>query len=189
MTTVINDDQLTPTAAPNINDQKPTIMNDNNKQYNAVIKTSQGNITIVLDLQNYPITADNFIALAKKDYYKNTIFHRVIKGFMIQGGDPKGDGTGGPDKYVVEPPAANTKYVRGLVAMAKKATDPAGTSGSQFFIMHADSQLPAEYAILGKVIDGIDVVDKIANSPTKPDGEGSIPVTPVVVKTITIVEN
>lgn len=160
-----------------------------NKAYTAILHTSQGDIGINLDVKTRPVTVNNFVTLAQKNFYNNTIFHRVIKGFMIQGGDPKGDGTGGPDSYVVEAPAANTKYARGVVAMAKKGSDPAGTSGSQFFIMQEDNTLPPDYAVLGTVVSGMDVVDAIANAPVASSGFGEMskPVTPVSVSSVEVV--
>lgn len=167
---------------------KQKMIIDKSKTYTATLHTSSGDIVIDLDVKTRPVTVNNFVTLAQKDFYKNTIFHRVIKGFMIQGGDPKGDGTGGPDEYVVEAPAANTKYSRGVVAMAKKGNDPAGTSGSQFFIMQDDNALPPDYAVLGTVSSGMDVVDAIADAPVENSGFGEVskPVTPVTVSSVDI---
>lgn len=148
------------------------------------LKTTVGDITIELDTKNTPITANNFITLAKKGFYDNTIFHRVIKGFMIQGGDPKGDGTGGPGYKFNDEPFTG-EYTRGTVAMANSGPN---TNGSQFFIMHADYSLPKNYVIFGHVTAGLDVVDKIAAAPVKTgrSGEPSKPVTPVKVLSVSV---
>jgi cyclophilin family peptidyl-prolyl cis-trans isomerase len=155
-----------------------------NKTYEAVLKTSLGTITIQLNAKETPITVNNFVALARKNFYDKTIFHRIIKGFMIQGGDPSGNGTGGPGYTFADEPFSG-EYVRGTVAMANAGPN---TNGSQFFIMHADVPIPKNYVIFGKVTAGLDVVDKIATSPTKPGGENSTPVTPTSVNSVTIIE-
>ncbi len=154
--------------------------------YNAILHTSLGDITIVLHNNQTPKTVQNFVDLAKKGFYDNTIFHRVIKDFMIQGGDPKGDGTGGPGYRFDDEPFTG-EYVRGAVAMANAGPN---TNGSQFFIMHADVALPKNYVIFGQVSEGIETVDSIATSEVRsnPFGESSKPVTPTVVKSIEIVE-
>jgi cyclophilin family peptidyl-prolyl cis-trans isomerase len=180
--------QDTPTTEMITNTGIPAVTIDKTKSYTAILNTSSGNITVSLNAKTSPITVGNFVSLARKNFYSNTIFHRVIKGFMIQGGDPKGDGTGGPDEYVVEAPASDTKYARGIVAMAKKGLDAPGTSGSQFFIMQEYNAMPPEYAVLGQVESGMDIVDKIANAPVLSSREGSTPVTPVTVKSVTIIE-
>jgi len=156
------------------------------KKYTAVLHTTVGDIVIELNAKATPITANNFITLAKKNFYNGTIFHRVIEGFMIQGGDPKGDGTGGPGYTFADEPFAGD-YNRGTVAMANAGPN---TNGSQFFIMHQNYPLPKNYVIFGQVVKGMEVVDKIATAPTEasPMGENSKPVNPVKVKTVEIVE-
>lgn len=162
----------------------PEIMIDKTKTYTAVVTTSVGEITIELFADKTPNTVNNFVSLAKKDFYNKTIFHRVINGFMIQGGDPTGTGAGGPGyKFNDEP--FEGEYTRGIVAMANAGPN---TNGSQFFIMHADTPLPKNYVIFGKVTSGIETVDKIATAPVKPGGENSSPVDPVIVTSIEIVE-
>ncbi len=167
---------------------KPPVMEiEKTKTYQAILATSLGDIAIDLNTEKTPITVNNFVALARKNFYNNTIFHRVIRGFMIQGGDPKGDGTGGPG-YTFDDELFEGEYTRGVVAMANAGPN---TNGSQFFIMHADYQLEKNYVIFGKVSSGMDVVDKIAESPVKSDpssGESSKPVSPVTITTIKIVE-
>ena len=164
----------------------PFALVDSKKNYTATLDTTDGKIVIQLNADKTPVTVSNFVSLAKKNFYNNTIFHRVIKGFMIQGGDPKGNGTGDPGyKFNDEPFTGD--YTRGTVAMANSGPN---TNGSQFFIMQADNQLPKNYVIFGKVVEGMDVVDKIADAQVKPNsqGENSSPVNPVVVKSVTITE-
>ncbi|MBI4973579.1 peptidylprolyl isomerase [Candidatus Roizmanbacteria bacterium] len=155
-----------------------------NKTYTAVLTTTEGDITIALNAKETPITVNNFVTLAKKKFYNNTIFHRVIKGFMIQGGDPEGTGRGGPG-YKFEDEPFEGDYIRGTVAMANAGPN---TNGSQFFIMHKDNNLPKNYTIFGKVTKGLDVVDKIAEAPVEAGGEGSTPKKPVTVEKVVITE-
>jgi len=137
----------------------------------ATIQTNKGAIRVELFESDAPKTTENFITLAEKGYYDGVIFHRVIKGFMIQGGDPTGTGRGGESawggRFNDEIDAASAVYQRGYkkgtVAMANAGPN---TNGSQFFIMHADYPLPSSYTIFGRVIDGLDVVDAIATSQT-----------------------
>ena len=159
---------------------------DKNKKYSAVLQTSEGEIEIELNASQTPITVNNFVSLANKDFYNGTIFHRVMKGFMIQGGDPNGDGTGGPGYTFADEPFTG-EYERGVVAMANAGPN---TNGSQFFIMHQDYALPKNYVIFGKAVKGMDVVDKIANAPVKAglSGENSTPVKSVMVESVEIIE-
>jgi len=156
------------------------------KIYTAVFDTTAGSIVIELNAKETPKTVNNFVHLARKGFYNNTVFHRVIKGFMIQGGDPKGTGSGGPG-YRIEDEPFTGEYVRGTIAMAN--TGAPNSAGSQFFIMHQDYDLPKSYVIFGKVKDGMGVVDTIATAETVEDGrENSRPKAPVTVKTVTITE-
>jgi len=150
----------------------------------ATLKTTAGDIVIALNAKETPKTVNNFVYLARKGFYNNTIFYRVIKGFMIQGGDPKGDGTGGPG-YKFDDEPITLEYTRGTVAMANAGPN---TNGSQFFIMHADYALAKNYVIFGRVTQGLEVVDKIATAEVIPGGENSKPVNPVTVQTVTITE-
>lgn len=191
---VNKDTQVKPTNTPTMNTPTPTNKNltkpemeiDPQKTYIATLKTTKGDITITLDPQNTPITVNNFVYLAKNNFYSNTIFHRTIDGFMIQGGDPTGTGTGGPGYKFADEPFTG-EYLRGTVAMANSGPD---TNGSQFFIMHQDQDLPKNYVIFGQVTQGIEVVDTIATSPTKPNsmGENSTPVDPVSITQVLIEE-
>ena len=130
----------------------------------ATVETSCGSFEIELDTESSPKTANSFAFLAEQGFYDGTTFHRIAPGFVIQGGDPNGDGTGGPGYSVIEAPPQNTVYSRGLVAMAKTGNEPPGTSGSQFFVVTApaDAGLPPDYAVLGEVSSGEPVVDLIA---------------------------
>ena len=164
----------------------PPMQIDPNKKYQAILATDLGEITIDLFADKTPITVNNFVYLTKKGFYDGTIFHRVIENFMIQGGDPKGNGTGGPGyKFNDEP--FKGKYERGVVAMANSGPN---TNGSQFFILHQDYALPPSYVIFGEVSQGIEVVDQIATAPTAASstGEPSKPVAPVNVVKAKIIE-
>jgi peptidylprolyl isomerase len=155
--------------------------------YKATLETSEGTITIDLFEDKTKVTVNNFVHLAKSGFYDGTTFHRVLKGFMIQGGDPEGDGTGGPG-YSFSDETFDGDYTRGTVAMANSG---ANTNGSQFFIMHEDTlALPKNYVIFGTVSGGMDVVDKIAEAPVKANfsGEKSKPVKVITVKKIKIIE-
>jgi cyclophilin family peptidyl-prolyl cis-trans isomerase len=128
----------------------------------AVVRTSEGTFTIRLDAKDSPHTVASFEKLARKGFFDGTIFHRIVPGFVIQGGDPTGTGTGGPGYTTTDPPPTNTRYTHGVVAMAKTQSQAPGTAGSQFFVVTArDAQLPPDYAVLGKVVSGLDVVDRI----------------------------
>ncbi|MBI3620056.1 peptidylprolyl isomerase [Candidatus Roizmanbacteria bacterium] len=162
----------------------PALQIDKTKHYQAVLHTGKGDITIELDASTTPLTVNNFVSLAKANFYNNTIFHRVIKGFMIQGGDPTGTGTGGPGYSFADEPFAGD-YTRGTVAMANAGPN---TNGSQFFIMQKDQPLPKNYVIFGKVTKGMDAVDKIAASEmtTSSSGEDSKPIKPTAIATVEI---
>ena len=183
-------EENTPPSSLNLMNQPATetpLTIDKTKNYSAVLITSKGPITVSLFAEMTPVTADNFVTLSEKGFYDNTIFHRVVNGFMIQGGDPKGDGTGGPGyEFADEPFEGN--YERGTLAMANHGKD---TNGSQFFIMHQTYPLPKNYVIFGKVTGGLEVVDQIATADVtnSASGERSKPVQPVKIEKIEIVEN
>jgi peptidyl-prolyl cis-trans isomerase B (cyclophilin B) len=128
----------------------------------AVVKTSCGTFEIALDTARAPKTTNSFAYLARKGFYDGLAFHRIAPGFVIQGGDPLGNGSGGPGYKVDERPPPNLAYTRGVVAMAKAGVEPAGRSGSQFFVVTADAGLTPDYALVGRVDGGIEVVDRIA---------------------------
>jgi cyclophilin family peptidyl-prolyl cis-trans isomerase len=159
---------------------------DANKGYSAILHTEAGDIEVELNAKETPITVNNFVSLAKKGFYDNTIFHRAIKGFMIQGGDPSGDGSGGPG-YKFDDESFTGEYTRGILAMANAGPN---TNGSQFFIMHQDYPLPKNYVIFGKVLSGMDSVDKIAEAEVTASASGEIskPVKPVKITSIEIIE-
>lgn len=167
------------------NMEKPQLTIDKSKSYQAILDTSEGQIVIDLTADKTPITVNNFVYLSRAGFYDGTIFHRVVEGFMIQGGDPQGNGTGGPG-YRFDDEKFDGSYTRGTVAMANAGPN---TNGSQFFIMHADYPLPKDYVIFGKVSKGLEVVDKIATAETiNQAGEKSKPVNPVKINKATIVE-
>ena len=166
----------------------PPVMTINvESSYTAEIETSSGSITIDLFTDVAPNTVNNFVTLSNDGYYNDVIFHRVIKGFMIQGGDPSGTGHGDMGKYPgydFEDELENPmNYERGIVAMANRGPN---TNGSQFFIMHADYPLPYQYTIFGKVTEGLETVDAIANVQT---GENDKPVDDIVILSVKITEN
>jgi peptidyl-prolyl cis-trans isomerase B (cyclophilin B) len=159
---------------------------DASKRWTATVETSCGSFTIKLDVKDSPHTTASFISLARSGFYDNTTFHRIVPGFVIQGGDPTATGTGGPGYSVVDRPPRSTTYPLGTVAMAKTQIEPAGTSGSQFFVVTgASAGLTPDYALLGKVVDGMAVVDEIGQlgDPSDPNGT---PTQVVVIRRITI---
>lgn len=174
---------ITPMSKQN-NSTQPNLDNFEKKIYTVTMTTTEGKIVLELDGNKTPITVNNFITLAKKGFYDNTIFHRTIANFMIQGGDPTGTGMGGPG-YKFNDEKFDGEYTRGTIAMANSGPN---TNGSQFFIIHADYALPKNYVIFGKVTNGIETVDKIATAPTSmsDSGENSKPVTPVKIVSIEV---
>jgi cyclophilin family peptidyl-prolyl cis-trans isomerase len=140
----------------------PHVKLDPGKTYEAVVETNCGSFTIALDQKRAPATAASFVALARKRFFDGTIFHRIVPGFVIQGGDPTASGTGGPGYKTVDQPGPSTRYTKGVVAMAKTAAEAPGTAGSQFFVVTAaDAGLPPEYAVLGTVTGGLGTVERI----------------------------
>lgn len=166
--------------------QPPAMQLDAAKKYQAVLTTSAGELTIELDTINTPITANNFVFLAREGFYNNTVFHRIIEGFMIQGGDPTGTGAGGPGYRFADEPVVG-EYTRGTIAMANAGPN---TNGSQFFIMHQDYPLPPNYVIFGKVISGLETIDALATTPVtfSASGEQSQPIDPVELLSVEIRE-
>jgi peptidyl-prolyl cis-trans isomerase B (cyclophilin B) len=146
---------------------------DSDKTNSVVVDTSKGSFTFDLATKISPCTTASFAGLVNKGFFDGLTFHRIVPGFVIQGGDPEGNGMGGPGYSVVDAPPQDTQYKKGLVAMAKSQADPAGSSGSQFFVVTgADVGLPPDYAVLGNVTDGLDVVDEIGKlgNPADPAG-------------------
>ncbi len=159
----------------------------------AVIDTDKGPIELELLEDAAPKGVENFRLLAERGYYNGLTFHRIVSGFMIQGGDPSGDGTGGESAWggffqnEINPTSAlyQQGYVRGIVAYANAGPN---TNGSQFFIMHRDYQLPPQYVIFGRVVSGMETVDALAGVQTGPGADGAMsrPLMPPVIKTVTI---
>lgn len=151
-----------PAAKPDGGQTKPNTNLDAAKENTITFATSCGTFIVTLDVEAAPRTSASMASLARSGFYDNTIFHRIVPGFVIQGGDPTASGSGGPGYDTVDKPPADAKYTRGVVAMAKTATEAPGTSGSQFFVVTApDSGLPPEYAVVGKVTRGMDAVKRI----------------------------
>ena len=142
--------------------KKPKQVVKKGEEASAKIETSCGDFTIALDTKRAPKTANSFAFLSEEGFYDGLTFHRIVPEFVIQGGDPLGNGTGGPGYSVDEKPPANLAYTKGVVAMAKTSAEPPGRSGSQFYVVTgADAGLPPEYALVGKVSEGMDVVERI----------------------------
>ena len=153
-------------------DSPPEMQIDPSKDYRATIRTSKGDITVKLYAQDAPVTVNNFVFLANEGFYGDAIFHRVISGFMLQGGDPFGAEQGRPGTgdagYKFDDELAKARehrYPRGTMAMANSGPN---TNGCQFFVMHQDYGLPPQYSVFGKAIEGLDVVDDIAAVKTGP---------------------
>jgi len=180
-------------------DKQPEMNINIETNYSAVIKTSKGNITVEFFTNEAPITVNNFINLSNDGYYNDVIFHRVISGFVIQGGDPSGTGYGGLIDESLGPVRGNTgkypgysfedelnnpqPYLQGILAMANAGPN---TNGSQFFIVHQDISLDYLYTIFGKVIDGQDVVNLIASVNTDNDDR---PLDDILIESVEIIEN
>ena len=165
----------------------PEFSIDVNKSYSAEINTTSGLMTVELFTDIAPNTVNNFVALSEDGYYNNIIFHRVIKDFMIQGGDPSGTGHGEMGKYpgyeFGDELNNPMPYEKGILAMANRGPN---TNGSQFFIMHSDYPLPYQYTIFGKVTQGLDVIDQIAMVETDASDK---PLSDVIINSITIKDN
>jgi peptidyl-prolyl cis-trans isomerase B (cyclophilin B) len=182
-TATTQDSPQTETRMPKSYNAPPPMTIDANKTYTATIDTDAGTMTAELYPKIAPQTVNAFVFLAREGFYEGVIFHRVIPGFMIQGGDPTGTGTGGPG-YKLKAEFNDMKHERGVLSMARTA-DP-NSAGSQFFVMHANSpHLDNQYTGFGKVTGGQDVIDKIANAPK---GAQDRPTNPVKIKKITITE-
>jgi peptidyl-prolyl cis-trans isomerase B (cyclophilin B) len=140
----------------------PTTKLDASKTYSLEFETNCGSFTVELDQKLAPKTSASLVSLAEGDFFDGTVFHRIVPGFVIQGGDPTASGLGGPGYKTVDPPPQTVQYTHGVVAMAKAGNEAPGTSGSQFFVVTADDAgLPPDYAVVGKVTEGLDVVDHI----------------------------
>lgn len=178
-----NTDQPVP---PGKYSSPPPMSIDQSKSYSAEVVTNKGSFTIDLFAKEVPVAVNNFVFLSRENFYNGVIFHRIIKDFMVQTGDPKGDGTGGPG-YKFDDESITRDYNRGIVAMANSGKD---TNSSQFFIMTKDTDLPKNYVIFGQVSKGIETIDKIANVEVEKNslGELSKPKEKVSINKITIFE-
>jgi len=165
---------------------KPSAPLDDSTTYVLVVETSCGDFEITLDQKLAPNTAASLVALANDGFFENTTFHRIVPGFVIQGGDPTGMGSGGPGYSTVDPPPSDAAYTRGVVAMAKTSLEPPGTSGSQFFVVTADDAgLQPEYAIVGEVTKGYDTVERIGEL----GDANEQPTRPVVIERVSVRES
>jgi peptidyl-prolyl cis-trans isomerase B (cyclophilin B) len=159
---------------------------DASTTHTLTFETNCGSFTITLDPELAPETSASLVALARDGYFDDTIFHRVVPGFVIQGGDPTQTGAGGPGYSTVDVPPSTAAYTKGVVAMAKSGVEAPGTAGSQFFVVTgADAGLPPEYAVVGEVTEGIDTVERIGALGV---GDGP-PSQPVVVSSVTVGES
>jgi cyclophilin family peptidyl-prolyl cis-trans isomerase len=169
--------------------QAPAMRIDPAKTYTATLVTNKGTVEVEFFPGDAPNTVNNFVCLAEDGYFDGTPFHRIVKGFVIQGGDPTGTGTGGPGYRFNDEPVTRD-YERGTLAMANAGPN---TNGSQFFVVLDDlrGKLPKNYTIFGKVTEGLDVIDTIANTPTSvgSSGEKSTPDEPIILESVTVSES
>jgi peptidyl-prolyl cis-trans isomerase B (cyclophilin B) len=166
---------------------KPTARLLPAKTYDVKFVTNCGSFTIRLAAKTSPATSASFVSLVQKGYFTGTVFHRIVPGFVIQGGDPTGTGAGGPGYTTVDPPPASTRYTLGVAAMAKAANEPAGAGGSQFFVVTAaDAQLPPDYAVLGRVVHGLQVVQAIGKLGDPASGGQGVPTATVEIEKATV---
>ena len=179
-----------PVSAPKghaIKESKPTTRLSQSKTYDVTLLTNCGSFTIQLAVKTSPATTASFVNLVRKGYFDHTIFHRIVPGFVIQGGDPTATGGGGPGYTTVDPPPASTRYTLGVVAMAKTATEPSGASGSQFFVVTTgDAQLPPSYAVLGQVVQGLKVAQAIGQLGDPASGGEGTPTEAVEIEKATV---
>jgi peptidyl-prolyl cis-trans isomerase B (cyclophilin B) len=151
-----------PAPKPDGGQERPPDRLDPDRTYRLVVQTSCGDFTIRLDQRQSPRAAASLVSLAEKEFFRGTTFHRIAPGFVIQGGDPTGTGSGGPGYSTRDTPPGDASYTKGVVAMAKAEREPPGTAGSQFYVVTGeDAALPPDYAIVGRVVEGMDVVDRI----------------------------
>jgi cyclophilin family peptidyl-prolyl cis-trans isomerase len=162
----------------------PSAPLDSAKTWTLTFDTSCGTFVVTLDLDSAPHTAASLVSLARDGYFDDTVFHRIVPGFVIQAGDPTQSGSGGPGYSTVDPPGAGASYTKGVVAMAKTQAESAGTAGSQFFVVTGDDAgLPPEYAIVGRVTSGMDVVERIG---ALGDPATEQPLQPIVIDRVTV---
>lgn len=172
-------------------DKPPAMQIDQNKTYIAHVETNKGKFSIELFAKDAPKTVNNFVFLSREKFYDGIVFHRIMKDFMIQTGDPLGNGTGGPGYRFEDELSSKHKYEKGIVAMANSGSN---TNGSQFFIGNGQGveglNTKPDYTIFGKIIEGMDTIEAISNTPVTqgPTGEPSSPTEKVFIKTVTIEE-
>lgn len=184
------DDELPPASSPAQAETKDITLDEPDEVVapgepaSVTMETTEGTFTITLDTERAPVTANNFAYLTEKRFYDGLGFHRIVPGFVIQGGDPQGNGTGDAGYKVVEAPPGDLEYAPGVVAMAKAADEESGSSGSQFFIVTGSggSSLTPDYALVGDVTDGMDVVNRIGEL----GGADEQPTKSVVIKKATL---
>jgi peptidyl-prolyl cis-trans isomerase B (cyclophilin B) len=178
-----------PEARPDGGAKKPTGRLEPGTTYVVTLSTSCGDIAIRLDQKTSPKTAASFANLARTGFYDGTVFHRIVPGFVIQGGDPTGTGSGGPGYKTRDVPPRDATYLKGTVAMAKSPVEPPGTAGSQFYIVTApNAGLPPDYALLGKVVKGQRVVNEIGQLGDPASGGADTPLQTVVIETAKVSE-
>jgi peptidyl-prolyl cis-trans isomerase B (cyclophilin B) len=169
--------------APTVSPPEGTL--DPSKEWALTFETTCGTFTVELDLALAPETTASLVSLAREGFYDDTVFHRIVPGFVIQGGDPTQTGTGGPGYATLDVPPTSVRYTKGTVAMAKSGFEPAGTAGSQYFVVTGDDvRLAPEFAVVGRVGEGLDVVERIG----KLGDEEEKPTQPVVVRSVTVTE-
>jgi cyclophilin family peptidyl-prolyl cis-trans isomerase len=174
-----------PKPKPDGGQKAPKAPLDPAKTYTVTIETNCGSFAIKLDQRQSPHSTAAFVSLAKSGFFDRTTFHRIVPGFVIQGGDPTGTGTGGPGFSTLDPPPPTAHYGRGVVAMAKTGAEPPGTAGSQFFVVTADDAgLPPDYAVIGTVTKGLPVVMRIGALGNAQEQ----PTQPVVISRTTVAE-
>jgi peptidyl-prolyl cis-trans isomerase B (cyclophilin B) len=178
-----------PNPKPDGGEKKPRAKLDPAKTYTVQVRTNCGAFTIRLDQKTSPNTAASFASLARHGFFDNTVFHRIVPGFVIQGGDPTGTGSGGPGYSTRDVPPAGAAYTKGVVAMAKTEAEPPGTAGSQFYVVTGpDAGLPPDYALLGKVTDGAGVVAAIDKLGDPASGNLGTPLKTVMIEEMKVDE-
>jgi peptidyl-prolyl cis-trans isomerase B (cyclophilin B) len=156
------------------------------QNYRITFETTHGAFTVELDPERAPCNGDSMVDLARRGFFDNTRFHRIVPGFIIQGGDPTATGNGGSGYTTIDAPPPNTEYTKGVVAMAKSQFEPPGTGGSQFFIVTAqNAELPPDYAVVGKIVEGMDVIEKIGRLGNR---QTEAPTERIVIRSTTVSE-
>jgi peptidyl-prolyl cis-trans isomerase B (cyclophilin B) len=176
-----------PQPKPDGGQKKPKAKLDPGATYDLTFDTSCGTFVVQLDQKQSPHATASLVSLAQAKFFDDLTFSRIVPGFVIQGGDPTGTGSGGPGYSTVDKPPADARYTKGVVAMAKTQTEPPGTAGSQFYVVTgADAGLPPDYAIVGKVTDGQATVDAIGKLGDPNSGDQGTPLEPIVINSVTV---